>query len=309
MSYIIRLLRGKTKHIYINSKGKPASNKSIEYAKTLAIPPAYPFSLIFLKPRNNTVVISYDDKGRKQYKYTEDFLKKNSAQKYKKLEFLINHISSIQRRSKGDLKKGNENAIIIRILLECYLRIGSKNGVDNYDHYGISTLKKKHLRFGKMNGGNVCNISFVGKKGVLNECVLKEQELVSKLKDIYLRKKKNEFLFEEATPSSVNAYLQDIYPILSSKMIRTYGANLLLLKSLRNVNPATINPSERQKKILINSHIEKVACTLQNTRTILKNSYIIPKLIEWFMKNHDTFFATLKRSTIHSFMLKLLKAN
>jgi DNA topoisomerase-1 len=312
MNYIIRILRGKSKHIYIDKKGKQAKTKDIEYAKTLVIPPAYPFSVIFLNPKNNKsngiLAISYDDKGRKQYKYTQSFIQSGAEQKYKNLVFLIEHIDIINQRSKRDLKSGNENAIIIRILLECYLRIGSKHGVNNYDHYGISTLKKKHIRFGKINGTQVCYISFVGKKGVLNECVLKEKGVVSKLKDIYLSTKKNDFLFNEATPASVNAYLQDIYPILSSKMIRTYGANYLLLKSLRNIDPKLIQKSERQKKIFLNSHIEKVACTLQNTKTILKNSYIIPELMKRFMVNHDSFLATLKKKSIHQFLLTILRS-
>ena len=111
-----------------------------------------------------------------------------SLKKYKNLGIFVENVEKIQTRSKRDLKKGNENALIVRILLECYLRIGSKNGVQNYDHYGISTLKK-HIRFGLDNGTPVCYLSFIGKKGIKNETTLKEKNVVSALKDIYLQKK------------------------------------------------------------------------------------------------------------------------
>ena len=88
-------------------------------------------------------------------------------------------------------------------------------------------------------------------------------------------------------------------------MIRTYGANILLLKSLKNIDEKQPIPSERQKIILLNSHIETVACKLQNTKTILKSSYIIPGIVESFMKNHEAFLVKLKKESLHNIILSL----
>lgn len=307
MKFILRLRRGDS-HIYVNQKGGNAKKGEIEYVKSLGIPPAYPFSMVFLNP-DELLVMSYDEMGRKQYMYSKDFLEKNAIQKYKNIEVFIRNLSKIKQKVVRDLKSTQqstfENALIIRILLSCYLRIGCNGSVSNYKHYGISTLQKKHLCF---KSGNV-HLKFIGKKGIENNVIIEDSKIVSSLKRLVKDKKPSESIFSNTNASDVNSYLQSVHPILSTKMIRTYGANKLLVESLSHIKKNMIPKTERQKTVLLNTHIDHVSQLLQNTRTVLKSSYIIPYLIQWFLRNPETFLETLSRKGTNEFIISIIRKN
>jgi DNA topoisomerase-1 len=308
MKYVIRV-RQNNKHLYLTPNGKNADHNIVQYVKSLHIPPAYPLSVIFLE-YNNILAVSYDEMGRKQYKYTKDFSENNSKIKFEKLIDTIDGIQSLKNRTSRDINEkdihihNKETAIIARILLECYLRVGSRSGVKKYQHYGISTIEKRHLEF----DGNICIINFIGKKGIENSCILRDPITINALKKLYsIAKTNHSMIFQYATNVNVNIYLQDVNPNISTKTLRTYGANYILLKSLKNIDIENLPKSERQKIMILNQHIDKVSSKLQNTRNVLKTNYLLPKITEWFMKNPEIFIQSLKHHTIHNFMKKLCK--
>jgi len=305
MKYILRLFQ-KGKHIYVNSSGKPATKSHIKYAESLGIPPAYPFSMIFLNP-DNLLVMSYDEAHRKQYIYCKEFLEKNAKRKFKNIQILIHHLPAIKTKIRKDIhKKDNkisQNALITKILLSCYLRIGSLNSVNTYEHYGISTLEKRHLLF----KNNSVILKFVGKKGVVNNVRIDDGIIVSKLKQLVKNIKMKERVFQHSSACDVNQYLQLVNPELSTKMIRTYGANKLLLQSLSNIEE--IPESERQRIITLNCHIDNVAQKLQNTRTVLKSSYIIPNLLNSFVNQPKKLLALTKKMKTDELLMLIIKKN
>ena len=305
MKYILRLFQ-KGRHIFINSSGKPASPNHIKYAQSLGIPPAYPFSMIFLNP-DDLLVMSYDEAGRKQYIYCKEFIEKNAKRKFKNIQIFIHHLPAIKKKISKDINKKDpktfENALIIKILLSCYLRIGSNNSVNTYEHYGISTLEKRHLLFKNKN----VILKFIGKKGVVNHVIINDNMIVTKLKQLVNTMKNKDRVFQHSSACDVNQYLQLVNPELSTKMIRTYGANKLLIESLSNIQ--NISNSQREKTITLNCHIDSVAHKLQNTRTVLKNSYIIPQLLTFFLNDTNKFLKLLKNMKPHELLLLIIRKN
>jgi DNA topoisomerase-1 len=314
MKYIIRIRNKDDSHTYILNNGSTPTKNDIEYAKSLVIPPAYPLSVIFCKNNNQQLLsLSYDDKGRKQYKYRPEIIKKNTQLKFEKLTDTISNIQNIKNKTTNDINYPNtdittkESAIIIKIILESYLRIGSDNGVKNYEHFGISTILKKHINFTKSGSNNILKIKFIGKKGVTNSTTIKDNIVIEYVQNIYDRLlHPDDTVFQNATPITVNNYLKDINPNITAKTIRTYGANEVLLKEMKKIKIDDIPNSERGKKILMNKCIDKVSEKLQNTRNVLKKNYIIPKLLDDFMSDTEKFLESLSKKTVPIFMKDLL---
>jgi DNA topoisomerase IB len=137
-------------------------------------------------PKNRVQIIGQDDKGRQQYFYAKEYADKSENRKYKNLKNLsliihkletenIRKIISIYKKLKSNPKykptKQETIELINYFLIYHHIRIGSKQYLDKYGSTGISTLKKQHFKFIKDKSGQEhCQITFKGKKGVINNC-------------------------------------------------------------------------------------------------------------------------------------------
>jgi DNA topoisomerase-1 len=310
MKYIVRIRNKNDTHTYVTNDGKKANKKHIDYVKSLVIPPAYPLSVIFIEGQHDDIVsISYDEKGRKQYKYHTHFIEKNNDIKFDKLTDTIDNIQKLRNKTTRDITRKNidaqtkEIAIIVRIILETYLRIGSDIGVRDYEHFGISTLRKKHVKI----KNNSVELSFIGKKGINNNAIIRDSILVSAIRELINNTLLNDDeIFKNANALNVNTYLKDVNRNITAKSIRTYGANAEFLKEIKKIESKDIPSSERGRKIIMHKCLDKASEKLQNTRAVLKKNYIIPQLIVRFMRNPETFVNTLKKTKISTFMKRYL---
>ena len=140
-------------------------------------------------------------------------------------------------------------ALIIYILSNCYFRIGNIHYFNEHKSHGVSTLQSNHLTF----KNNKLDIEFIGKKGVLNTCLLEDALSVKLLKELYNLTKKekrpNNFLFYYRNkeknndkkidnqlylikPTDINDFLSQYHPDITLKMFRTWGANYIFLEEI-----------------------------------------------------------------------------
>jgi len=228
--------------------------KTLERVKKLVIPPAYTDIRIANNPSNYLQAIGYDDKGRKQYVYKASFIDKQSKNKYCQLKHFGQKIIKIRQDIRAIMlndkpinpdNKEKIIALIVYILDNCYFRIGNIHYYNEHKSHGVSTLQIKHFSF----KGSELEIEFIGKKGVLNNCVIKDALTIKLIKELIQNIKKektkdksiDDFIFyyrddksnlKLISPVDINKFLTSYHPDITLKMFRTWGANFIFLDEM-----------------------------------------------------------------------------
>ncbi len=285
----------KDKWTYKDPKGNVIKDPDIlDYIKKLVIPPAYKDVIIFYEKSPKIVYQGYDDKQRLQQKYSTEWRAKADKAKFislidfgKKLPQMT--LKMIEHLKETKITKNKLISIILRITALCGFRIGQLKYHKLYNSVGMSTLKKKHLKF--INKG--LEIKFIGKKGVLNECFVEDELIIKEIKKIAELKQKEDFLFtyefdENGVKETriinaidVNNWLKNYNPDFTTKYFRTFEVNDKLIDILKSTEPEKQSLAQRKKKIV--EFIKEVSCSINNTPAICKKSYLNQKLIDLYI--------------------------
>ena len=240
----------------------------------IKIPPAYRNVYIYPEGKNKKILAyGYDSKNRKQVIYNQEFVKKQHEKKYKKIlklnKIFKNIIEDINKIIDYDKHNDEYNiAIVIYMIINCGFRIGNEKYKTENNSFGITTLLYKHLNFYK----NELTIDFIGKKGVRNISKCLNYNIIK-----YLKKKKKSNSDDnkvfDITSNDVNIFLKKYNEKITSKDLRTWNANNLLIEYMKL-------PEIKTAKNPVKKGIEKVATKLHNSYHICIKSYINPILIE-----------------------------
>lgn len=251
---------------YVDERtGKVASSSVLEQIRAVYVPPGYK-DLRFLI-NSKLLATGVDTKGRTQYIYSNEH-KRGRTNKRKdtvlRVAKIISHIESFIANN----IRTSECAVVLSLIQLCNFRIGSDQNVKKYKHYGLTTLNATHFRFGPRS----CKIDFVGKKGVQNTSVLQCLRTIKSLKEL-VRSNKHESKVFNISAADVNDCLRP-YDI-TTKDLRTYNANITFIQNYL-----------RHKDVKV--ALEETAESFHNTKTVLKNSYIVPDVFE-ACKNETVF--------------------
>ena len=297
--YIIRKLRNKDpkKPYYLNKRGHNINSTNImKYLKKWQLAPGYPEVKLFLnvndKKDDTFYAVATDDKGRKQQLYTSYHKQVCGDKKYCELMNVGKHYDKLFTKINKDLKsssitKNKLIAIILKIMIECQFRPGHTKYRDKYQTFGLTTLQRQHVK----NQNDNLFFSFIGKKGVLNECLYKNTNVVPEIKKLLKNKNKNADIFSHKKllikPTDINNYLRKFGGI-TAKSIRTWDANLEFIKNIRSMGePISLQKTKRKKQL--KAIIEKVAKKLHHTVAICKKSYLDKGIWEMFTDKPDNF--------------------
>jgi DNA topoisomerase-1 len=216
---------------------------------------------------------------------------------------LSKNINKLKNKMKKDLllkdfTKNKLIALILKIMDLCNFRSGSKKYEKKYGSFGLTTLHKDHIKI----TNSYVEIDFIGKKGVNNNCIIKNKNIQELIKKIYnLSSKDNTYLFSiiynnekiNVSISDVNNYLEEFN--ITVKDLRTWNANIIFLKKFKNEieklddSYYKLNDNKKLKiiKKIIKKSIEKCALLLHHTPTICKSSYIYKKILENIENNYE----------------------
>ena len=293
--YITRKFINK-KPVFYNSKNKKEITNSaiLNKIKKIYIAPAYTNVKIYLdKPLLATGI---DKAGRTQYIYSDDHKKGRELRKYCQLVMMSKNIVKLQKSIKNDLlgkemTKRKIIALILKIMDLCNFRSGSKLYETKYGSHGLTTLHKKHVSVLKKG----VKIKFVGKKGVVNECLIKDSKIQDILKEVYNSEGDDKYLFsyrkEHIKIGDINNYLNKFK--ITSKDLRTWNANIIFLKNL-------------DKDLNIKEAIKKTAISLHHTPYICRNSYIYKNLIT-IIQDNKSIYNEIKRLGPEKFLKDILR--
>lgn len=287
---------------YYFKNSKITDPEILEYIKKLVIPPNYTDVKIFYVKNGQPKILyqGYDSKMRLQRIYSELWNKKAARKKFCELLNFSKQINKISEQAKKDitLKRLSKNkmiAMIIRIVMLCYFRIGNRRYQELYGSFGAMNIQKRHITFKKDNGTEYMYISFSGKKQVVNTCNVYDRQLIAEIKEILKFREDREMVFQwldggvnvPVRAVDINLWLKKFDPTITSKAFRTYDANILLIIYLRAYKPSSLTVQQRKKVIV--AAMKSISEKIHNTPAVLKKNYTAGGIIDMFMSQPVRF--------------------
>lgn len=272
--------------VYFKNDQKINDLRSLERFKKLVIPPAWEDVRISPIVNSHLQVIGKDNKGRKQYRYHTHWEQIRNSTKFFRMSAFGKALPQIRTAIAKDLNQKTMTkrkclALVIRLMEETHIRIGNEQYAQNNKTYGLSTLRNKHI---EQEQNNIL-FRFKGKKGKMHTISLENkrlQKLVMQCKDIpgwelfqYYDEEGNHHAIDSGM---VNSYIQEISDdSFSSKDFRTWAASKIFLEALTNYEKPETKTHLKQNLI---DACDVAAKSLGNTRSVCRNYYIHPALIE-----------------------------
>ena len=224
-----------------------------------------------------------DNKGRLQQRYTQEHIEKASQKKFKKLVSLHDHIPEIRKAIQDDLNmeglgKNKICSLIVNLIDKCYFRVGNDRYAEQNETYGVSTLKKEHLKI----DGDTLEFNFVGKARKEHQKIVTNEKIAGIMKEL-VEKTDGDKLFQykvgnewfDITYRDIRSYLGKWG--MTPKDFRTYHATRICATELAKSGAVT---TEKDIRTNIKKAIEKTAEMLGHTPAICKKYYIFPRILE-----------------------------
>jgi DNA topoisomerase-1 len=251
----------------------------------LVIPPAWEHVWISPYANGHLQVIGTDAKGRKQYRYHENWNKIRNQSKFYRLRNFAKALPKIRKQVEKDLKRRGLPyekvvALVVKLIENTNIRIGNEAYKKLYGSFGLTTLRDKHVQF----KGSEITFTFQGKKGVRHHISLKDKKLmnlVKKCKDVpgyeLFQFYDDDGKRHSIGSGDVNAYLQEVTKQdFTAKDFRVWSGSVHALCTFLE-DEAPENPAQCKKKVI--EVLDKVAQKLGNTRAVCKKYYVHPTVL------------------------------
>lgn len=287
--------RGRTRFHYVSAKGRRiADAKTLARIRALAIPPAWSDVWICSDPNGHIQATGRDARGRKQYRYHPDWIRRSRRDKHERIVAFGEALPKLRRTLRTSLTmpglpKDKVVAMVVAVMGATLIRIGNAEYAASNRSYGLTTLRNRHVQ--AMRSGGL-RFRFNGKSGKSHEVPLTDARLVRLVRRCQQLPGQHLFQYVDAdghrhpvSSSDVNAWLHtSMGEDFSAKDFRTWGATALAFRALAATplpERADGRPaSERALKELENAIVEQVASALGNTRSVCRSAYIDPCVFE-----------------------------
>jgi len=275
---IRRVRRGRA-FSYVDAKGHAiTSPRVLSRIKALAIPPAWEDVWICPSPRGHIQATGRDARGRKQYRYHEDFRRMRDETKFHRMIAFADVLPKIRARVDADLRhKRNDRdkvlATVVRLLEQSLIRIGHEEYRRKNGSYGLTTMTTRHVDV----RGSTIRFHFRGKSGLVRDVDVHDRELarvVSSIKDLpgeKLFQYEDDGALRTVEADDVNAYIRRIAgDDFSAKDFRTWAGTVHAALALA-------------EKGDVKAAIAQTAHRLGNTPAVCKSCYVHPEVIAAFL--------------------------
>lgn len=250
------------------------------------IPPGWKNVEIINDPKSKYYAIGYDSKGREQRLYNQKWIEATTKNKFNRISTLEKKYSRFKTKINkmillDDLSKDNVMAYMCWIMELLNIRIGNEIYLCENGSYGLTTLTKKNFKF----KDNNYVIEFIGKKGIKHIKLVNNEKIINFLKKLIKSNKLDNLFcykadeknFKSVNSLELNNFIKEhLGTEYSAKDIRTYSANKIFTKKLKNVKYS--NETERKRNIT--KAIKETAEELGNTPTVCRKHYIDPSKIQ-----------------------------
>jgi len=275
---------------YLRVNGAPVrSDVALRRIRSLAIPPAWTDVEIDPDPRAKVQAVGVDAAGRKQYRYSQEFVSRRAQRKFRRMLPLARGLPLLrevtnEHLGRDDLGREQVLATVVRLMCRAFFRVGSERYAVHNKTFGIATLEKRHLSL----VGNDLFFHYIGKSKIDQRRVVADSPLVEVVKQVLtlpgdrlFRYRDEEGVIRDVTAPDVNAYLASILgDRYTSKDIRTWGGTVRAATILADLGPAA-TAREAEKNITLTCKL--VATELGNTPAICRSAYIHPFVLESYL--------------------------
>lgn len=273
--------------------------QEIERLNALAVPPAWTDVEIARSPRARILARGLDAAGRVQAIYHPAFRRKQDRAKFDRVLRFAAVLPALRDQIDRDLRRRSLNrervvACVLKIVDEEYFRIGNPEYARRHRSYGVTTLRRTHVR----TGSTSVVFDFIGKSGKRHTRRVTDPRiarLMTRLAELpgpeifrYLEDDDSgppgssggdgQATVRSVESRHVNAYVKrHAGEEFSVKDFRTWGGTLMAASALVAVDPAElVTPTSRaavQRRI-----VQEVAERLGNTPAVTRGSYIDPRV-------------------------------
>lgn len=275
--------------VYLDRRGKRISNPDVvARIKALAIPPAWTDVWICPDPRGHIQAVGVDARGRRQYRYHDEWRAARDRDKHDRMLELARALPRLRRRIRRDLAAdgtGRERvlAAAVRLLQLGLFRVGGEEYAADNGSYGLATLHKRHVRI----RDDELRFDYPAKSGQRRIVVVRDPRVVDVVRALKRRRgggsellayKDETGRWVDVRTSDINDYLQQaLGPDFSTKDFRTWTATVLAAVALAAEEDAE---SDRQRHRAVLRVVRDVAHLLGNTPAVARGSYVDPRVIE-----------------------------
>nr|WP_184529244.1 DNA topoisomerase IB [Variovorax sp. Sphag1AA] len=278
---------------YRDAKGAwVRDSEEIARIRRLAIPPAYKDVWICPIRNGHLQATGVDARGRKQYRYHEEWRAFKDETKFERVEAFGRTLPAIRRRIARDLRieqgkpLGRELilATIVQLLDTTFLRVGNEEYASN-GSYGLTTLRNRHAD----TRGRALVLRFRGKSGVHHEAKIDDPRIAKVVRRCQQLAGQELFQYEgddgepkTVSSTDVNDYLREIAgEDFSAKDFRTWHGTVQALEMirLRCMYPAA-SPKGPPDRVNMKEVLCAVAARLGNTPAVCKKAYVHPAVLE-----------------------------
>jgi len=257
--------------------------------KRMVIPPAYKDVWICRHPTGHLQAVGRDERGRKQYRYHEDWRTIRDAVKFHRMLAFGEALPAIREQVAADLRKRGLPrekvlAAVVAMLEQTLIRVGNEEYREQNQSYGLTTLRNRHAEL----KGKTARFRFKGKSGKQHDVEVDDPRLVRVVRQCLDIPGQELFQWVDdddqphvVDSDDVNRYLKEVSgEDFTAKDFRTWAATVLAARLLRASGPAE---SDRKTRTEVARVIKQVAGQLRNTPAVCRKSYIHPKVIEYYV--------------------------
>lgn len=270
--------------LYIDLNNRRINDRKIlDRIEKLDIPPAW--ENVWISPNENghIQVTGRDEKGRKQYIYHKEWIKRTQENKFNKLlpfsDILPRMREIVEKDMRGTLLNDRKVlSTIVWLLDNTYIRIGNEEYVKHNNHFGLTTFRDDHVQV----SGSKVRFTFVGKSGRDHSVEIKDPKVaktIRRLEDLpgytLFQYMDENGLRHPIDSAMVNEYLKEISAYdISAKDFRTWGATVFAGQTLFHTYP--FFDTKKQLRKNLSQATKRVSDILRNTPMISKVYYIHP---------------------------------
>lgn len=309
---ITRRRRGKG-FSYAGPDGRPVTGAERERVEALVVPPAWDEVWICPDADGHIQATGRDDRGRKQYRYHDDWRTARDADKFAQLASFGTSLATIRRQVASDLARSGLPrerviALVVRLLDETLIRVGNPEYAKN-ESFGLTTLEPRHVEV----AGKELTFEFVGKSGTEHEITVENRQLCKAVQlcdDLGGDRLFTYRLDGEVHPvdsDDVNEYLHEVAGAdVSARDFRTWGGTVATVEHL---GPLAVPGDDKAGASAFLAAVDVAAERLGNTRTVCRGSYVHPAVEGAFVAGdlHDAWrrsrrtrrLTRAERATLH----------
>jgi DNA topoisomerase-1 len=269
--------------VYLDPRGRRLTDReALDRIKSLAIPPAWTDVWICLDAHGHIQATGRDVKGRKQYRYHDDWNERRSVAKFESLLEFGHSLPTLRADVEHAMRRRTLSferivATTVWLLDHTLIRIGNREYSDS--SFGLTTLRAEHAEAATA----ALRLRFIGKSGrphdvtVLDAKVARVVRQCQELPGQRLLQYIDGEVVRPVESHDVNEYLRTVTSTdFTAKTFRTWGASAHAAQLLAELGaPST----HRQATADAREVIRETATLLRNTPAVCRNSYVHPAVL------------------------------